>query len=97
MDEAQKSAVRLAWTIGRLDYMKLPLQKRFDADWERAKAVPGNRQFVLKSSAGAVRSRLGSFSSSMNYASGRPVSMRPSSPRLPRALNNISKKLWRIP
>jgi hypothetical protein len=50
VDEATKSAVRLAWTIGRLDYMKLPLQKRFDADWERSKGVPGNRQFVLKSS-----------------------------------------------
>lgn len=50
MDEQTKSAVRLAWTIGRLDYMKLPLQKKFDLDWERAKLVPANRQFVLKSS-----------------------------------------------
>jgi hypothetical protein len=54
MIDAEKQAIRLAWTIGRLDYMKLPLQKRFDADWERAKLI--NNEFFLEASRRASKS-----------------------------------------
>jgi hypothetical protein len=39
MDQATAQAIRLAWQIGRLDYMKLPLQRKFDLDLVRALAV----------------------------------------------------------
>lgn len=39
MDQLTAQAVRLAWTIGRLDYMKLPLQRRFEIDLVRALQV----------------------------------------------------------
>lgn len=49
-----EQAIRLAWSIGRLDYMKLPLQKKFDADYERAKLV--NNEFYLEASRRASKS-----------------------------------------
>jgi hypothetical protein len=54
MEASEKQAIRLAWQIGRLDYMKLPLQKKFDADWERAKLI--NNEFFLEASRRASKS-----------------------------------------
>lgn len=34
--ETRQKAIRYAWETGKLDYMKLPLQKRFDADHVRS-------------------------------------------------------------
>jgi hypothetical protein len=53
-DAQQKAAVRLAWQLGRLSYMKLPLQKRFDGNWEAAKLI--NNEFFLEASRRASKS-----------------------------------------
>lgn len=51
------AAIRLAWTIGRLDYMKLPLQLKWEADWARSLGI--SRIFPLKASRRASKSSWG--------------------------------------
>lgn len=53
-DATRLQAIRLAWTVGKLDYMKLPLQKQFDLDWARSKLV--GRIFPLKSARRSAKS-----------------------------------------
>jgi hypothetical protein len=48
MDKVTAQAIRLAWQIGRLDYMKLPLQRKFDADL--VCALPKINEFWLEAS-----------------------------------------------
>lgn len=55
MDEkARVAAIRLAWSKGKLDYMKLPLQRKFDEDFARAMRI--SRTFWLESSRRSTKS-----------------------------------------
>lgn len=55
--ETLKKAIRIAWEAGKLDYMKLPLQKKFDKDWERSLKI--SRIFPLKSARRSSKSSWG--------------------------------------
>jgi uncharacterized protein YihD (DUF1040 family) len=58
MDQAtQEKAIRLAWTLGKLDYMKLPLQKKFDADHIRSLKI--SRIFPLEAARRSSKSSWG--------------------------------------